>query len=314
MKPSSAGAAGGLSRRDSVPSPAGRHRPLSPRPKAQRRRSRRRGIPRTLYLYLASEVLQVFAVALMAFVLTYLAVIAFQLVRDGIRLGFLWPHLLRILSYPLFFSIPLALLIGVTLGIGRMTNEREMSAMRAQGISHFHLALTPAVLGILFCALSYYLNGWILPEVHYEQANLRETILDQLDHLGKGTNRSLLLPGNASLWVKRYEGSHLWGIVLDIQHGNRSDILPGGIFSSSEGSAGAPPSRSQRTEAASPPRDGDLAGEMIRKRISAQSGKISVVAREASLEVPPDKSRVILWLSGVDVLLPEEVTGPRGRD
>ncbi len=309
MKPSSAGAAGGLSRRDSVPSPAGRRRPISARPTAaQRRRSRRRGIPRTLYLYLASEVLQVFAVALMAFVLVYLTVIAFQLVRDGIRLGFLWPHLLRILSYPLFFSIPLALLIGVTLGIGRMSNEREMSALRAQGISHLNLALTPAVLGIVFSIFSYYLNGWVLPEVHYEQANLRETILNQLDHLGKGTNRSLLLPGNASLWVKRYDGSHLWGIVLDIQHGDRSDILPGGIFLPREDA-----SASARSSP-SPPREGDLAGEMIRKRMSAQSGKISVVAREASLEVPPDKSRVILWLSGVDVLLPEEVSGPRGRD
>src|SRR6266545_1146045 len=107
MKSPSAGRARGRSRRESapslaVPSLAARRSPIAARPVApERRRSRRGGIPRTLYLYLASEVLQVFAIALMAFVLAYVTVIAFQLVRDGIRLGFVWPHLLRILSYPL---------------------------------------------------------------------------------------------------------------------------------------------------------------------------------------------------------------------
>ncbi|MGH9361383.1 MAG: LptF/LptG family permease, partial [Thermoanaerobaculia bacterium] len=134
----------------------------------KRGRGRRRAIPLTIHLYLASEVLVHFAVALLAIVLLYVTVVAFQLVRDGIRLGFVWPHLFRTLPYPLFFAVPLAFLIGVTLGLGRLGSDQEMSALRAQGVSHRQIGAPLGVLGAVFAGLTFYLTGWVLPGVHYE--------------------------------------------------------------------------------------------------------------------------------------------------
>jgi hypothetical protein len=273
-------------------------------------------------------VLQVFAVALLAIALVYVTVIAFQLVRDGIRLGFVWPHLLRTMSYPLFFAIPLSFLIGITLGLGRMANEQELSALRVQGLSHRQLAVPVAALAVALSALNHYLAGWVLPAVHYEQANLRDTILDQLEHLGSGSRRSILLPGNVSLWVRRYDGPRLEGLHLEIPR-ERADLLPGGVFPSGpsrpESGSGSRRPGALGGPAPSPPAEGGPApaagpeaaraapgGEALRRR--GQGGKITLLARESSLEVAPDRSRVVLLLTGVDILLPEEVSGPRGRD
>ena len=240
----------------------------------------------TIHLYLAAEVLRIFALAGLAIAFLYITVVAFQLVRDGIRLDFVWRHVLRTIAYPLFFSIPLAFLFGITLGIGRLANDHEISAMRAQGVSHRQLFTPILVVGLFLSGLTFYLTGWVLPEVHYEQANLRQTILEQLNHLGNGTNRTILLPGEVSLWVRHYDGPHLQGIVLDIQ--SRSPLLP---------------------------ELGAFAGEAVQKRLTGQlAGKVTLAAREGDLEVAPDRSRVILRLRGAELQMPELVNGPRGLD
>src|SRR5262245_32867234 len=99
----------------------------APPPRRPARRQRRRGGAITIHLYLAAEVLRVFALAGLAIGFLYITVVAFQLVRDGIRLDFVWRHVLRTIAYPLFFSIPLAFLFGITLGIGRLANDHEIS-------------------------------------------------------------------------------------------------------------------------------------------------------------------------------------------
>ncbi len=252
-----------------------------------RRRTRRKGVSRTFHIYLAGEVLQVFAVAMASILLVYTTVIAFQLVREGIRLGFVWPHLLKTLAYPLFFSIPLGLLMGITLGIGRLANDHELSALRALGLSHRQIAQPIAWVSVILGGLTFYLSGWVLPEVHYEQSNLRETILNQLHRLGSGSKRTILMPGNVSLWVMRYDGPRLEGIILKVQ-GHRTDILP---------------------------RLGEVAGGAVRQRLAeGVSAEVRLVAREAVIETAPEENRVLLRLGGVDIHVPEEVKGPRGKD
>ncbi len=265
-------------------------RPATGRPPVRRggrRRPPKKGFSRTLHIYLAGEVLQVFAVALGSILLVYTTVVAFQLVREGIRLGFVWPHILKTLAYPLFFSIPLGLLMGITLGLGRLANDHELSALRAQGLSHRQIAQPIAWVAVILGGLTFYLSGWVLPEVHYEQSNLRETILNQLHRLGSGAKRTILMPGNVSLWVMRYDGQRLEGIILKVQ-GHRTDILP---------------------------RLGEAAGGAVRQRLAGGvPAEVRLVAREAVIETVPEENRVLLRLSGVDIHVPEEVKGPRGKD
>ena len=64
--------------------------------------------------------------------------------------------------------------------------------------------------------MSFYLNGEVIPKIHYEKGNLREAILSQLEDLGVGKNRSLLLPRKGRIFVESYHGSRLEGVHLEI--------------------------------------------------------------------------------------------------
>ena len=49
--------------------------------------------------------------------------------------------------------------------------------------------------------VAFYVNGEVVPVIHYEKGNLRDAILAQLEDLGSGRNRSLLLPGRVRLII-----------------------------------------------------------------------------------------------------------------
>lgn len=247
----------------------------------RRRRRRRRTliVPWTIYRYLGVEILRIFIVSLLAMSLISTVVLAFQLTRSGIRLGFLWPILEKSLAYPLFFSLPIAILFSLTLGLGRLAGDLEIGAMKANGLSHRQIASPILLLATLITALSVYINGEVVPVIHYEKGNLRDAIIAQLEDLGQGRNRSLLLPGRVRLFVERYDGHRFRGIQLELPASllrrlkeNMADETPIPV----------PQSR-------------------------GQPGTLTLFARQCELEISPDRQRIYLNLKGVEILAPQRV-------
>lgn len=233
-------------------------------------------VPWTLSFYIIVEIFRVFVLAVVAVSLVYTVVAAYQTVRSGLQLGFIWPLLAKTFAYPLYYSIPISFLFGVTLALGRMANDLEIAALRTHGVSHVQMFIPVAVLSVLLCALSIHLNGWVVPEIHYEKRNLQAYILEQLESLGSGENRTLLLPdGAGTLWVGAYDGTRLWRVDIDLHLGDNSQLL------------------------------GEIRGRLPQRLPS----RIKILAREGSLELLPDRTAVILDLRGVDVLIPEALRG-----
>ena len=228
----------------------------------------------TVYQYFTVEVIRIFLLGILAVSLLYTALAAYQTVRSGLQLSFVWPLLTKTFAYPLYYSIPVAFLFAVTLALGRMVSDLEISALRTHGVSYGQLATPILLLGGLLCALSVHLNGWVIPEIHYEKRNLQAYILKQLENLGSGVNRTLLLPDEAgTLWVGEYDGTDLWRIDIDLKIEGRASILP------------------------------EIRGRLPERLPS----KIKILAREGKLELSPDRTSVILKLREVDVLVPEPV-------
>jgi hypothetical protein len=71
----------------------------------------------------AGEVLRVFILGVLAISLLYTTLAAYQTVRSGIQLGFIWPLIVSTFAYPLYFSIPISLLFAVTLVMGRLVSD-----------------------------------------------------------------------------------------------------------------------------------------------------------------------------------------------
>ncbi|MEM7235604.1 MAG: LptF/LptG family permease, partial [Planctomycetota bacterium] len=229
--------------------------------------------PWTLWKYSSLEVLRVTILCILAVSLLYAALAAFQAVRGGIQLAYIWPFLVRTVGYPLYFSIPLSLLFGVTLVFGRMSSEFEIAAMRSHGVSPWQLFAPVIALGLVAAVAGHAVNGNVVPEVRYEKRNLQQYVIDQLENLGSGRNRSIPLPnGGGNLLVGAYKGKELWKVEVDLDRELQSKFVP------------------------------EIRGQLPRRLPET----ITLLARMGRLEIPPEKHGVVIHLRGVEILVPEK--------
>lgn len=253
---------------------------VPPRPGSRRpsRRARapwwRLRVPWTLYRYIMGDLLRVTILGVLAVSLLYTTLAAYQTVRSGLQLSFVWPLLLKTLAYPLYFSLPVAFLFAITLVIGRMVGDLEVTALNTHGISYRQVYLPVFLLGIALGGVSFYLNGWVVPDIHYAKRNLQTYILDQLENLGSGINRTILLPRDeGALWVERYKGTDLAGVRIDFKASKDSMVLPA-----------------------------------IRQHLPNQiPNSVRIFANRGHIEILPDRRSVLLSLRSVQILVPEQV-------
>ena len=245
-------------------------------------RIRRRRVPWTIGRYVGMEAIRTVILCILLVSLLYCAMVTFQTIRSGIQFAFIWPFLIKTFAYPLFFSLPLALLAGVTLAYGRMTADLEVAAIRCHGASHLQMFGPVLVLALACGGLGHYLNGWIIPEIHYEKNNLQQYIIRQLESLGDGVNRTILLPeGSGSLFVGQYNGTELRRVQIDMHRDLQSTFVP-----------------------------------QVRNQLPQQlPDTVTLLAVEGRIEITPDERGVNLHLRGVEILVPEHISGTSsGKD
>ncbi|MBI4586050.1 MAG: LptF/LptG family permease [Planctomycetes bacterium] len=247
-------------------------------PSSRRKAARQPRLSRTMIRYLGVEVVRVMVMSLFVFSLVSGVVIAFQLVRSGLQIHFLWGVLLKSLLYYLDYSLPISLLFGISLGAGRLAGDGEINALRAHGVSYLQIACPLIALALFFTGAAVYLNGEVLPEIHHEKGNLRDAIISQLESLGSGSGRSLLLPAEGQLYVENYRGTRFRNIKLELK-GDLDKRLSSKI------------------------------GERLFHADLLQGSRsfLTLLAKECILEISPDRQKIFLNLQGVTVLVPQGV-------
>jgi lipopolysaccharide export system permease protein len=129
--------------------------------------------------YVAREVLAPFAVdvGLLTFALVTgkLLKLMDMVVNHGVSLG----EILGIIGYimPAFLELtfPMALLLGVLMGFGRMSSDQEMTAARACGVSLYRLAVPVLIVALAVYALSSYFAFSLRP---WANSNLRDKLYE----------------------------------------------------------------------------------------------------------------------------------------
>ena len=77
-------------------------------------------------------------------------------------------HLLLWLApYLLSFTLPMAVLIAVLLGFGRLSQDNEVLAMRASGFSLYRIMFPIIIIGLIFSLFSFILNDRFIPQARY---------------------------------------------------------------------------------------------------------------------------------------------------
>src|SRR5438094_10656397 len=107
----------------------------------------------------------------------------FETVFHGVMPAeFVYGLALALLPTVLIFTIPMAVLCGTIIGLGRMSSDSELIAMRAAGISTWRTLWPALAIGMLATLASGYLN---LVEAPRAQRDIKSvavrTALDKLD-------------------------------------------------------------------------------------------------------------------------------------
>src|SRR6478672_2652619 len=116
---------------------------------------------RILDRYIFREILFPTLIALVA--LTFVAFLAFSreigwllelIIRQSATMRDVWAITAAYIPNVLTFTIPMAVLVGILTGFGRMSSDSEAIAFRANGISMVRLLVPVLALGLLTFALN----------------------------------------------------------------------------------------------------------------------------------------------------------------
>jgi LPS export ABC transporter permease LptF/LPS export ABC transporter permease LptG len=133
---------------------------------------------KTLDRYIFREILFPFFIALVA--LTFVAFLSFSreigwllelIVRQSATISEICTISLAILPSVLTFTIPMAVLVGILTGFGRMSSDSEAIAFRASGLSMIRLLVPVMFFGIIAWGASLAVNVFLAPRT---AAQLRE--------------------------------------------------------------------------------------------------------------------------------------------
>jgi LPS export ABC transporter permease LptG/LPS export ABC transporter permease LptF len=126
---------------------------------------------RILDRYIFKEILFPSLIALVA--LTFIAFLAFSreigwllelIVRQSATVWDIWAISAAYIPNVLTFTIPMAVLVGILTGFGRMSSDSEAIAFRASGISMIRLLAPVLALGLLAFTANLAMSVWIAPQ------------------------------------------------------------------------------------------------------------------------------------------------------
>jgi LPS export ABC transporter permease LptF/LPS export ABC transporter permease LptG len=124
-------------------------------------------IVRILHRQIWKEVLSHALLGLVLFTFVLFLRSTTQLLELALRDTALWQHVLylALLTFPglLGFTIPMAVLVGVLIGLSRMSSDNEVTAMRAAGISVRAFFLPIGGFAVAGCLLAIYCSAYLAP-------------------------------------------------------------------------------------------------------------------------------------------------------
>ncbi len=141
--------------------------------------------PGLIWRYVFREILSPTLLGLAIYVIVFIMNALFELaelaVKKDLPIGTVSLILLLYMPRVLVMALPMALLLGVLVGIGRMSTDSEVIALRASGVSYWRLLTPVLALGIGVWGLSAFLIIQIEPSANYKRRQVYSDLLYSAD-------------------------------------------------------------------------------------------------------------------------------------
>jgi len=126
---------------------------------------------RILFRYLISEIIPPFFLGLLAFTSVLLIGRILKLIELVVTRGVPIFQILKLFSLiiPTFLemTVPMAFLLAILLGLGRMSNDQELLAMKASGISPAQILWPVTALAIVIALVTFFLTMFARPVANF---------------------------------------------------------------------------------------------------------------------------------------------------
>src|SRR6267143_1347639 len=138
-------------------------------------------MPKILDRYLVREIVLPFFLwlLLLTFVLIMPPILANaeQLIAKGVACPVVLRVLLTLVPQALGITIPMALLLGILIGLGRLSADREFVALQACGVSIFRVMRPIVVLSVAACAATAHVMIVALPNANQTFRNITFNVI-----------------------------------------------------------------------------------------------------------------------------------------
>lgn len=132
--------------------------------------------PTIVWRYVFGEILTPVLLGLMVYVLLFLMNALFELaelaIKKDIPIGVVLRLLLYLMPRVLEMTLPMAILLGILIGIGRLSADSELIALRASGVSYRRILMPILVIAIGGWLTSWWLIVRVEPWARYSQRRL----------------------------------------------------------------------------------------------------------------------------------------------
>ena len=105
-------------------------------------------------------------IVLMLFINFFLRAID-RFLGKGLSALTIFEYLFLNLAWIIALAVPMAVLIATLMAFGRMSEDNEINAMRASGISFTSILKPALIFGVIICLTLTYFNNYILPEMNF---------------------------------------------------------------------------------------------------------------------------------------------------
>lgn len=131
--------------------------------------------------YVSSEMIGPFLIGVVGFVLVLTVDLLFTMADLIINKGVPMWAVLKLLIYKMpaimVLTFPVSTLFATAMGLGRLSKDNEIVAMRTSGINLFRIATPIMVIGVLVSFASYFTNEKIVPHANHVATNLIRQII-----------------------------------------------------------------------------------------------------------------------------------------
>ena len=86
----------------------------------------------------------------------------------GLEILTILEYLFLNLAWIIALSVPMAVLLSTLMTFGRLSEDNEINAMRASGISFLSILKAPIMFGITIATLLVIFNNFILPDMNFQ--------------------------------------------------------------------------------------------------------------------------------------------------